>query len=405
LGVVTGATVYRDKWETPVGIEDALGGRVDGCPELQYAYSLELLPDAQSVSDTMWRYRSLLPLGEQPIQYPLAVGHTPLIASPRLRRESGLSRLWVKDETRGPTASNKDRATALVLEAGLRAGVKTVSAASTGNVAVSLSVGAAATGLKCVIFVPHHVNPAKMSLCLAVGATVVRVSAGYNAAYELSRWAAREYGWLDRNTGVNPLTLEAKKTVALEIWEQFGREFPDVVVTPVGDGPTLCGLAKGFRELIACGASGRTPRIIGVQADGCQPVRLAWLGRITPAAVEPHTVADGIAVGNPISGEMVIRDVVASDGALVAVTDEEILEASRQLALAGVLAEPAGSAGYAGLRVALQEQRLSTDERVVVLVTGSLLKTPNFIREEGNSIEVDGSREALQAELTHLSLI
>jgi len=405
LGVVTGATVYRDKGETPVGIEDALGGRVDGCPELQYAYSPELLPDAQSVSDTIWRYRSLLPLDEQPIQYPLAVGHTPLIASPRLRRESGLSRLWVKDETRGPTASNKDRATALVLEAGLRAGVKTVSAASTGNVAVSLSVGAAASGLQCVVFVPGHVNPAKMRLCLAAGATVVRVSAGYNVAYELSRWTAREYGWLDRNTGVNPLTLEAKKTVALEIWEQLGEDFPDVVVAPIGDGPTLCALAKGFRELVACGAAGRAPRLIGVQAEGCQPVRLAWLDRTIPIALEPHTVADGIAVGNPISGEMVIRDVVASDGGLVAVTDDDIVAATRQLAMAGVLAEPAGSAAYAGLGVALKEQRMSAEERIVVLVTGSLLKTPDFITEEGNSILVDGSHEALKAELAQLSLV
>lgn len=405
MGLVTAATVLRDGRESPVSIEDAMTTRVDGCPELQYDYSPELLPSGRTLRQGMWRYERLLPLDTLPIQYPLWVGQTPLIASPRIRTQVGLPYLWIKDETRGPTASNKDRATALVLEASNRAGQHTVSAASTGNVAVSLSVGAAAVGFKCAIFVPADANPSKVSFCLAAGATVIKVSGGYGAAYELSRWAAREFGWIDRNTGVNPLTLEAKKTVAFELWEQLGNECPDVVVAPVGDGPTLCAIAKGFRELAACQAKGRPPRIIGVQAEGCQPVRLAWLAGTAPTKVEPHTIADGIAVGDPICGEMAVRDVVASGGGFVAVSDEEILTASQELARSGLLSEPAGAAAYAGLRQALDQQLLAASERIVVLVTGSLLKTPNFIRPGGSPLWIDGGRSELQDELASLQFI
>ncbi len=278
MGQPTSAIVVRDDgtemlFEDP---EKALAYSDMGRIDYKYHYGLDALPDPDSPVTSMWRYRSLLPLEDGPIQYPLEVGGTPLIASPGLRRSLQLADLWIKDETRGPTGSNKDRATALVVETAMRAGAPAVTCASTGNVAVSLAVGAAAAGIQAFIFVPDDVADSKLTLMLLAGATVFRVREGYDAAFKLSRRAANEFGWYDRNTGYNPMTLDAKKTVALEVWEQLGREVPDVVVCPVGDGPTLSAIAKGFRELTLCGAADRVPRILGVQSEGCQPLKRAW---------------------------------------------------------------------------------------------------------------------------------
>ena len=369
--------------------------------ELLYDYTPDLVPCSPLAQDGLWRYRDLLPLEPGPVTYPLTVGGTPLVASPGLRQASSCRHLWVKDETRGPSGSNKDRATALVLEHALRRGHQTVTCASTGNVAVSLAVGAAAAGKQAVIFVPADVDDSKLSVMLFCGATVVKVRAGYTAAFRLSRQAARTFGWCDRNTGVNPLTVEAKKTVAFEIWEQLGRQVPDVVVAPVGDGPTLCGLAKGFRELVACGVAERQPRLIGVQAEGCQPVKRAWEAgapRVEP--VEPRTLADGIAVGDPVSGRLVLRDVRESGGGFVAVSDAELLEAVRTLATkGGLLAEPAGAAAYAGLLRALEDRLVSPDEQIVVLLTGTLLKTPRFLRPASVPVEVEADLSAIERAL------
>jgi threonine synthase len=206
---------------------------------------------------------------------------------------------------------------------------------------------------------------------------VFQVPDGYAAAVDLSRAAVEEFGWVDRNTGVNPLTTEAKKTVALEVWEQLGRRMPDVMVAPVGDGPTLVALEKGFAELVACGVADRKPRLVGVQARACQPLVHAWLGT-TPAPDEldaASTVADGIAVLRPAIGDAVLQAVRSGDGAMVAVSDTELMEAVDLLAsTAGVGAEPAGAASVAGLRSALRQGLVDPDETVVVLVTGREIK-------------------------------
>ena len=368
----------------------------DGLLDLRYDYGPERLPGDIWRGDGMWRYRALLPVGDGPIVYPLPVGATPLIGPPGLRSAVGLPNLWLKDETRGPSASNKDRATALVLQLAMISGARRVSCASTGNVAVSLAIGAAAAGLEAVTFVAADVADSKLGLMLEAGATVIKVRGGYEAAFHLSRAAAREFGWVDRNTGVNPATVDAKKTVALEIWEQLGREVPDVVVVPVGDGPTLNGIAKGFREIIACGGADRMPRLVGVQAEGCQPIKRAWERDEPIEPTEAATLADGIAVGRPISGTAAIRDVKATGGAFVAVTDNDMLDAMQLLATrGGILAEPAAAASLAGLRVALDDGRIAANERVVALITGSSLKTPQLLRRHANMVEISADLESL----------
>ncbi|TQM14746.1 pyridoxal-phosphate dependent enzyme [Pseudonocardia kunmingensis] len=324
-------------------------------------------------SFTMWRYRELLPVPDGPIRYPLPIGGTPLLPAPALRRAWGLPQLWIKDETRNPTASNKDRATALVIEGGLRRGVDTITTASTGNAAVATAFGAAAAGMRAAIFVSTDCRPEKLALMTQAGARVFRVRAGYAAAVDLSRAAAAAFGWLDRNTGANPVTLEAKKTVAFEVWEQLGRRVPDVLVAPVGDGPTLVALDKGFAELESHGLVTRRPRLIGVQAQPCQPLVRAWRGEpVGPADLDPAaTVADGIAVMRPAIGDAVLDAVRRGGGAMVAVTDEALRGAVATLAAtAGVGAEPAGAAALAGLAAAVELRRVGREETVVLLVTG-----------------------------------
>ena len=399
MGKPIAATVVRDDSSEQffANPDDALAQGELGRIEFHFAYGPELLPSANEPVTSMWRYRDLLPLDEGPIHYPLSVGGTPLLAAPGLCHLLDVPNLWLKDETRTPTGSNKDRATALAVETALRSGSTTVTCASTGNVAVSLAVGAASAGLRAVIFVPAEVADSKLTLMLLAGATVFRVQEGYDAAFKLSRAAATTFGWYDRNTGYNPLTLDAKKTVALEIWEQLGREVPETVVCPVGDGPTLSAIAKGFAELMACGATTRVPRIIAVQAEGCQPLKRAWDSRTLVQAVEPDTIADGIAVGDPVSAGMVLRDVRRSSGTFVAVSDDDLRQSMETLASkGGVLAEPAGAAAFAGMTQARERGLFTRDERIVVLVTGTAMKNLGFARPTAKATTISANLDEVR---------
>ncbi|MFD7232109.1 threonine synthase [Streptomyces sp. NPDC059881] len=343
-------------------------------------------------SFSMWRYRKLLPVANGPVRYPLPIGGTPLLPAPTLRKTLGTPRLWIKDETRNPTASNKDRATALVIEDGLRRGMDTITTASTGNAAVATAFGAAAAGMRAVIFVSADCRPEKLALMAQAGAWVFQVRDGYAAAVDLSRAAARSFGWIDRNTGANPLTIEAKKTVAFEVWEQLGRRLPDLMILPVGDGPTLVALDKGFTELVSCGLTTRKPRLIGVQAERCQPLVRAWQDTAAkPAELDPTaTVADGIAVLRPAIGEAALAVTRQSGGAMVAVSDTALLSAVSTLAdTAGVNAEPAGAAALAGLERAIEHGLADPSESVVLLVTGRETKASGEPAGQGRVTVID----------------
>ncbi|MCX4515674.1 pyridoxal-phosphate dependent enzyme [Streptomyces sp. NBC_01619] len=363
-----------------------------GCEWLQYDYRSALMTPDRPGSFSMWRYRKLLPVAGGPVRYPLPIGGTPLLPAPALRKTLGTPRLWIKDETRNPTASNKDRATALVIEDGLRRGMDTITTASTGNAAVATAFGAAAAGMRAVIFVSADCRPEKLALMAQAGAWVFQVRDGYAAAVDLSRAAARSFGWLDRNTGANPLTIEAKKTVAFEVWEQLGRRLPDLMILPVGDGPTLVALDKGFTELVNCGLTTRKPRLIGIQAEHCQPLVRAWQDTpAKPADLDPTaTVADGIAVLRPAIGEAALTVTRQSGGAMMAVTDTALLSAVSTLAdTAGVNAEPAGAAALAGLNSAIAHGLADPSESVVLLVTGRETKASGEPAEQGRVTLID----------------
>jgi threonine synthase len=346
----------------------------------------------------MWRWRRLLPLDGWG-RYPLQIGGTPLVASRRLRQELGLPGLVLKDETRTPTGSNKDRATALCLIDAERLGATAVACASSGNVACSLAAGAAAMGVPAFIFVSARtVAPAKVAFMRSFGATIFLVDAPYEQAYRLCDNACERFGWHNRNTATNPLALQAKKTVAFEVWEQLGRTMPDVVYLPVGDGVTLAAFVHGCEELIRCGVADRLPRVVGVQASGAAPlVRAFQIGSPTWEATSTQTFADGIDVGDPCFGRQALDAVTKSGGSWLAVTDDDLRAAMETLAMSsGILAEPAGAAALAGV-VAHRERLAASEQSIVALISGTGLKDQRWLPSEGGrAVAIEPSLDAVE---------
>ena len=370
----------------------------DGILDVVYDYAYiarRISPERLAASPTrsIWRYQRLLPVDPRAVE-PLvsgtvlgSVGWTPLYPAPRLAAQLGLKHLWVKDDGRQPTASFKDRASAIAVVKTRELGYETVTTASTGNAAAALSGLCAAVSLPNVIFVPKTAPQAKIAQLLVYGATVLLVDGTYDEAFELCLEAAPEFGWYNRNTAYNPYMSEGKKTVVYEVCEQLGsqgsRELgnlgaPDVVLVPVGDGCIIGGVHKGFKDLLALGWIEQMPRIVGVQAAGSSPLVDAWERGLQGWEMEPvdaHSVADSIVAGLPRDRNKALAAVRESNGAFLRVSDKEILAAIPALARGlGVFAEPAAAAAYAGLVRAVDQGLVSADEQVVVLSTGSGLK-------------------------------
>jgi threonine synthase len=348
---------------------------------------------------SIWRYIDLLPIGNRDLLPPLQVGWTPLYYAERLGQSLGVSQLYIKDDGRNPTASFKDRASAVAVTKARELGFQIVTCASTGNAASSLAGLAASVGLPTVIFVPERAPAAKVAQLLIFGARVVSVKGTYDEAFDLCLDVSSEYGWYSRNTAINPYMSEGKKTAALEICEQLSWQAPDKMLVSVGDGCIIGGLWKGLRDLHALGFIERIPQLIGVQAEGSAPLVKAWeqgAEEITP--IIPETIADSISVGIPRDGIKALRAVTNTDGLYVAVSDEEILEAMRVLGRqAAVFAEPAGATGFAGLLRLLREGRIDPGERIVVLVTGNGLKdTETAIKAAGKPYLIPPTMEAVR---------
>lgn len=327
---------------------------------------------------SMWRYKPLLPVAQEAATPPLAVGWTPLYETPRLAQMAGLRRLWVKDDGRQPTASFKDRASAVALMKAQEQGARVITTASTGNAAAALSGLCASVGQANVIFVPESAPPAKVAQLLVLGSTVILVKGVYDDAFELCMEAAAEYGWYNRNTGYNPYMTEGKKTASLEICEQLNWEAPDAIFVSVGDGCIIGGLHKGLKDLHALGWIDQMPRLYGVQATGSDWMTQAWeenADLLQKPPIVAETVADSISAGLPRDRIKALAAVKETKGAYIRVSDEEILAAIPALARgSGVFAEPAGAAAYAGLLRAVERGMIDANERVVVLNTGNGLK-------------------------------
>jgi len=368
------------------------GGNLDVALDYDSIKSKYKPEDILSRNDpSLWRYLPLLPVQEPPGEAtPLHVaGGTPVFGLPRLAEKLGLKNLWLKDESRNPTASFKDRASAIVVTHAHEINAEIVVTASTGNAGAALAGMSAAVGQKAIIFAPKSAPQAKVAQLLIFGAKVILVDGTYDDAFDLTVKASREFGWYCRNTGYNPFTAEGKKTAAFEIWEwwehthqkwheKVGADVdhaPLTVFVSVGDGNIISGIHKGFKDLYHLGWLPRIPRLIGVQAEGSAAISNAFHGNtetITP--VSAKTLADSISVDLPRDGVRAVRAAKQTEGTYVNVSDEEILKAIAELGRLGVFAEPAGATAYAGVVKAAGSGVVGSEDPILVLNTGSGLK-------------------------------
>ena len=335
--------------------------------------------------NSLWRYLPLMPVRDPgftntPIH---AAGWTPVFEPTGLGEELGLRQFYVKDESRNPTASFKDRASAVVVARAREINADVIVTASTGNAGAALAGMSAAVGQKAVIFAPRSAPPAKIAQLLVFGAQVLLVDGTYDDAFDLSIQAAQEFGWYCRNTGYNPFTAGGKKTAAFEIWEwvtsrgerrSSSKKGLSIFVS-VGDGNIISGIHKGFKDLQALGWLEDMPRIFGVQAEGSAAIANAFYAnteKITP--VSANTLADSISVDLPRDGVRAVRAAAQTNGSYIIVSDADILKAISSLGKVGIFAEPAGAASYAGVVKALAEGKIEHDDPVLALNTGSGLK-------------------------------
>ncbi len=370
-------------------------GPVRGTTEVVYDLT-RVRPEFGAPGQGIFRFAPLLPVPDPGPRLPLLVGDTPLYDTPRLARRLGVARLLVKDDGRNPSASLKDRASSLAVAHALHLGSPVIAAASTGNAASSVALIAASAGIKAVLFVPENSPPPKVAQMLLAGAVVVCVRGTYDQAFDLCAAACERFGWYSRNTATNPVLAEGKKTVAIEVAEACGWDPPDLVAVGVGDGCVFAAIHKGFQELHDLGLLDKVPRLLGVQAGGCAPLARAFeAGTLEAVPVpEPHTYADSIRVGVPRDQVKAVRAARASGGSIVAVPDDLIRQAQRLLAReAGVLAEPAGAAGLAGVLYLADAGLLDPAQTVAAIVTGHALKdvagAMSAVREEPVAVDPD----------------
>ncbi len=336
----------------------------------------------QSNERSLWRYLPILPVedpggSETPIH---AAGYTPVFGIQRLAQKLSMRSVWVKDESRNPTASFKDRASAIVVARAREIGAEVVVTASTGNAGAALAGMSAAIGQKAVIFAPRTAPPAKIAQLLIYGATVYLVDGSYDDAFDLTIQASNEFGWYCRNTGYNPFTAEGKKTAAFEIWEWMRTMKPDghqalTIFVPVGDGNIISGIHKGFKDLQQLGWLEHMPRIFGVQAEGSAAIANAFnAGNENIIPVSAQTIADSISVDLPRDGVRAVRAAHETGGGYVIVKDSEIITAIAELGSVGIFAEPAGAAAYAGFVKAVTLGIIHRDDPILVINTGNGLK-------------------------------
>ena len=351
---------------------------------------------------SIWRYADLLPA--DPVgAVDLGAGYTPLIRADRLAAELGLGELWLKDDTRNPTGSFKDRVTSVALTRARALGFKVAACASTGNLANSVAAHAARAGMECYVFVPADLERTKITTTAVFGARVVAIDGVYDEVNRLCAEIADERDdWAFVNINLRAYYAEGSKTLAFEIGEQLGWELPDHVVVPIASGSLLTKIDKGFGELGRVGLvdADRQVRISGAQAAGCAPVARALAdGAEVPTPVRPDTIAKSLAIGSPADGEAALRAVRSSSGSIAAATDAEIIDGIRLLARTeGIFAETAGGVTIACLGKLASDGVVRRDERVVACITGTGLKTVEaFADTLGASAVIEPSFDAFTA--------
>jgi threonine synthase len=338
---------------------------------------------------SMWRYGRFLPFPGNEPEVTLHEGGTPLLRADGLCTEVEGVRVVVKDETRNPTGSFKDRPVGLAVNYAVRSGLRKVIVASSGNAAVSTAAFAARAAISAIVVTPYAARySSKLRQAWAYGARVVPVDGNYNDVYQVTQDLANRLPVVDVTTTYrSPIPTEANKTVAYEMYEQMKGEVPDWVLVPVSSGPLLWGIWKGYKELAGCGMAAKIPRMVAVQGLGCSPIVQAFdagLHEIEPC-LNPQTVADGIADGllhHEVDGALTLAAIYASDGRALAIPDPDILDAVRKLAhRTGVFAEPTGAIPLAGLQRLETSGFVKPGESVALVITGHGLKRPDALGE------------------------
>jgi threonine synthase len=373
---------------------------------LEVAYSApsasadELRRRIQAGPLTLWRYADFLPL-EAPPRAALHTGFTPLIKADRLAAQLGLREVWVKNETANPTHSFKDRVVSIALARALELGFETLACASTGNLANAVAAHAAAAGLPSYVFIPADLEQEKVLATGSYGTNIVGVRGSYDDVNRLcTELSGDRDGWAFVNINMRPYYAEGSKTLAFEVAEQLGWEIPDRIVGPVASGSLFTKVARGFQEFIDAGLlEGEVPTMNGAQAEGCSPVATAYAAGLDFCQpVRPDTIAKSLAIGNPADGPYAIDLARRTGGGIDAVSDDEVRAGVRLLAeTTGVFTETAGGVTTATLAKLAERGDIDPDERVVLLITGDGLKTPDTVRGTFDVAEITPTVDAFEA--------
>lgn len=320
----------------------------------------------------LWRYAEVLP-DDPPVS--LGEGMTPLVPAKRLGASMGLENLYVKDEGLNPTGSFKARGMSAAVTRARQLGVKALAAPTAGNAGGALAAYAAAAGIPAVIVMPADTPSANVMECQAFGAKVVKLD---GLISECGKYVAENKdheGWYDVSTLKEPYRVEGKKTMGYELWEQFGGKLPHVIFYPTGGGVGLIGMCKAFDELEQMGRIGaERPRMVAVQAEGCAPIVKAWEAHQSSAQFFANavTIASGLRVPGPLGDQLILSMLRQTKGTAVAVTDNQMLHAGRELAsLEGILAAPEGAATVVGARILAGSGWIKPHETVVLFNTGT----------------------------------
>jgi len=348
-----------------------------GIGTLEYKINYEAIKDITFTGELgFWRYKALLPRVRN-----LATMHeggTPLYRAERLAKKIGISQLYLKDETRNPTNSFRDRAAALIVSNMLDLGYTAAICASNGNMGASLAAYCAKYSVACHVIIPKYIDIGKIAQMIIFDAIIEEYGETVDESIERAEKLANETGWYQATSAINPLVIEAQKTIAFEIVEQIG--IPDVIIVSMGSGGTIYSIWKGFKELNLLGKIKGTPRLIGVQSSGCSPIVDAFLG-IEETIENPMTRATSIFILNPPKKDLAIKAIKESGGLAVKISDQSILEAEQEIARTeGIFAEPASSGTIAALRNLVNESRIDRGEKVVCLITGSGLKATDVLQ-------------------------
>jgi threonine synthase len=338
---------------------------------------------------SIWRYAPLLPVAP-PAEPRLAPGLTPLVPAPRLAATLGLGELWLKLDTANPTHSFKDRVVAVAAAKAQELGLETLACSSTGNLANAVAARAAAEGMEAVVFCPFDLEPEKLLATAVYGATIYAVRGSYDHCSRLTVELSFELDWAFVNVTLRSYYAEGSKTLAYEIAEQLGWEAPDAVICPIASGALFSKIAQGFGDLRRLGLVEAKPRLYGGQAEGCAPVATAFAdgGRVQP--VRPATVARSLAIGNPADGDFAVAAARDTGGAIYAVAEDEVVANMSFLAeTTGVFGETAPGVTLGALRRAVEAGELGERDRVVLLVTGDGLKTPEHVADRYRPIEIE----------------